>query len=338
MKTFLGENFLLSNDTAVELYHHYAKDMPIIDYHCHLSPQEIYENKRFRNLTEVWLYGDHYKWRLMRANGIDEQYITGQASDSERFLAWARTVPLTMGNPVYLWSHLELQRYFGVRELINEQTASVIWQKVNHQLQEDRFGARDLIQKFNVKVVCTTDDPTDSLEYHLQIKEIKDFETAVLPSFRPDKGLEINRSTFVPWVHKLSQVSGRQVGNYDEFLEAIEKRAQFFHSVGGRVSDHALDFVPYAQTTKEETADIFQKALSGQSVTSDEENKYKTYTLLFFGGIYAKLGWVMQFHINASRNNNTAMFAKLGPDTGFDSINDSSVSYPLVRLLDHLER
>ncbi|WP_218033905.1 glucuronate isomerase [Paenibacillus koleovorans] len=336
----MDENFLLNNETAITLYHDYAKAMPIIDYHCHLSPQEIFENKSFKNITEAWLYGDHYKWRAMRANGAEEQYVTGGegASDYDRFLAYAKTVPNTIGNPLYHWSHLELQRFFGVYDLINENNAPLIWDKVNAQLSAGGFSARDLIAKSNVKVVCTTDDPTDSLEYHIQIKDIPDFDCKVLPSFRPDKGLEINRNGFVQWVQKLAQVSGQSIGNYDDLLAALESRIHFFHSVGGRVSDHALDYVAYADTTKEEAAAIFAKALGGASVSLEEEMKYKTYTLTFMGKLYAKLGWAMQLHISAHRNNNSRMFGKLGPDTGYDSINDTNIAGPLAKLLDGLDR
>jgi glucuronate isomerase len=339
MKKFLDENFLLSNETAVRLYHDYAKQMPIIDYHCHLSPQEIYENKTFKNLTEAWLYGDHYKWRAMRANGAEEKYVTGGegTSDYDRFLAWTKAVPNTIGNPLYHWSHLELQRFFGVHDLLNEKNAPAIWEKVNAQLSGEGFGARDLIKKSNVKVICTTDDPTDTLEYHIKIKELKDFDVAVLPSFRPDKGLEINKNGFIQWVRKLEQVSEKTISNYDQLLTSLESRVRFFHSIGGRVSDHALDYVAYAETTKQEAAAIFAKALQGSTVSLEEEKKYKTYTLVFLGKLYAELGWAMQFHINAHRNNNTRLLAKLGPDTGFDSINDSAVAQPIVRLLDALD-
>jgi glucuronate isomerase len=338
MRKFLDDNFLLKNDTAVKLFNEYAKQMPIIDYHCHLSPQEIYENKTFKNLTEAWLYGDHYKWRVMRANGAEEKYVTGGegASDYDRFLAWARTVPNTIGNPLYHWSHLELQRFFGVYDLINENNAPAIWEKVNAQLNGEGFGARDLIKKSNVRVVCTTDDPTDSLEYHIKIKQLKDFDVKVLPSFRPDKALEINRSTFLPWVQKLEEAAGRKLSSYDELLTALDSRVRFFHSVGGRVSDHALDYVAYAETTKEEAAVIFSKALKGSAVSLEEEKKYKTYTLTFLGKLYAELGWAMQFHISAHRNNNSRMFGKLGPDTGYDSTNDTEIAGPLVKLLDGL--
>lgn len=338
MKKFMDENFLLNNETAVNLYHTFAKDMPIIDYHCHLSPQEIYENKSFKNITEAWLYGDHYKWRVMRANGVEEKYITGDASDYDKFLAWAKTVPMTIGNPLYHWTHLELQRYFGVYELLNEETAPEIWEKVNAQLTSGEFGARDFITKSKVEVVCTTDDPIDSLEYHLKIKDDQEFNVKVLPSFRPDKGLEINRDGFVEWVGKLADVSEINIGNYAELLQAFSSRIEFFHSVGGRVSDHALDTVVYEEATEEEVAAIFNKALNGEKVSFEEEKKYKSYTLTYIGKEYARLGWVMQFHMHALRNNNERMFKQLGPDTGFDSINDGQIAKPLSQILNSLVR
>ena len=340
MKSFMDENFVLKTETAVRLYHDYAKKMPIIDYHCHLSPQEIYENKSYENLTQVWLYGDHYKWRAMRSNGAEERFITGGegVSDYDRFLSFARTVPQTIGNPLYHWSHLELQRYFGIQDLINEKNAPLIWEKANAQLRAGGLSARDLITKSDVRVICTTDDPIDSLEYHVKIRDITDFDCKVLPSFRPDKGLEINRTGYLQWVGKLSEVAGRAIASYDDLLVALQSRVHFFHQVGCRVSDHALDYVAYADTTKEAVAAIFAKALKGEAVSLDEEKQYKTYTLVFLGKLYAELGWGMQFHINAHRNNNGRRFQELGPDTGFDSINDSHISGPLVRLLDALDR
>lgn len=339
MKTFMDDNFLLSNETAIRLYHDFAKDMPIIDYHCHLSPQQIYENTCFTNLTEAWLYGDHYKWRAMRANGVEERYVTGgeNVTDYERFEAWAKTVPQTIGNPLYQWSHLELRRYFDVYELINEKNAPAIWEQVNAKLAEGSYKARDLIKMSGVEVICTTDDPVDSLEYHIAIKQLEDFNVQVLPSFRPDKALEINRAPFREWVGKLSAAASRTIDNYDALLEALEARVKFFDEVGCKVSDHALDFVAYAETTRAEAAAIFAKALNGEKVSLEEEKQYKTYTLLFLGRLYAERGWAMQFHINAARNNSSRMVGKLGPDTGFDSINDSAVAYPLVKLLDALD-
>jgi glucuronate isomerase len=333
----MDENFLLSNVTAINLYHNYAKDMPIIDYHCHLNPKEILENKKFKNITEAWLYGDHYKWRAMRANGIDEKYITGDADDYEKFMAWAKTMPMAIGNPLYHWTHLELQRYFGIYEVLNEKTAPAIWEKANKLISGEGFGARDLIIKSNVKALCTTDDPIDSLEYHLKLKEDKGFDVKVLPALRPDKGLQINKDTFIPWVEKLAKVSEKNIQSYDEFLEALEARVRFFNEVGCRISDHGLDSMTYMEASKEEVCDIFARALKGQNFSKKEESQYRTYTLLFLGKLYSELGWTMQLHMGALRNNNTKMFRKIGADTGFDSINDEELAYSLSRLLDSLE-
>ncbi|OMF83605.1 glucuronate isomerase [Paenibacillus glucanolyticus] len=340
MRAFMDEHFLLHNETARALYHDYAKDMPIIDYHCHLSPQMIYDNHRFENLTESWINGDHYKWRAMRAGGVEEAYITGAqgVKDYDRFLAWSRTVPMTIGNPLYHWSHLELQRLFGIHDMINETNAPRIWEAANKRLLEPDFTTRGLITGSQVKVVCTTDDPVDTLEYHIKLAEEENTGFQMLPSFRPDKGLEINRETFVPWVRLLAERSGMEIEDYSAFLAALEQRAEFFHSVGGRVSDHALDYVPYHEVTESDASEIFLKALKGHGVSRAEEEQFKTYTLLHLGRIYSRLGWVMQFHINAHRNNNTRMFRELGPDTGYDSIHDSLIAVPLVKLLDRLDQ
>ncbi|MDM5200892.1 glucuronate isomerase [Fictibacillus enclensis] len=337
MAKFMDENFLLKNDIAVTLYHDYASEMPIIDYHCHLSPKEIYENKTFKNITEAWLSGDHYKWRVMRENGISEEYVTGDAPDYEKFLAWSKTVPMAIGNPLYNWTHLELQRFFGIYDILNEKSAPQIWEKTNELLSSGSFGARDLIVKSNVKVICTTDDPTDSLEYHALLKDDADFPVSVLPGFRPDKGLEINRDTYLPWVEKLAESAERSIENYDEFLEALESRVRFFHSLGGRVSDHAIDSMGFEKASKEEVAQIFTNRLSGGTVSPQDETKYKSYTLRFLGELYAELDWAMQFHINALRNNNSRMFKTIGPDTGYDSMNDEGIAKPLVQLLDSLD-
>ncbi|MEH6966667.1 glucuronate isomerase [Priestia megaterium] len=337
MKKFMDDNFLLTNETAAHLYNTYAKDMPIIDYHCHLNPQEIYENKQFKTLTNVWLDGDHYKWRLMRANGIEEEQITGSASDYEKFLAWAKTVPMTIGNPLYHWTHLELKRFFDIDEILNEHTAPFIWEKANEKLRSGKFGARDLITRSNVKVICTTDDPTDSLEYHMKLRDLQEFETQVLPSFRPDKGLEINQEGFKNWIAKLQDCSHHFIHTYDDLLKALESRARFFHYMGGRLSDHALNKMVYTKTSKEEVSEIFLKALKGEGVSTEEESKYKSYTLIFLGNLYNELGWAMQFHLHALRNNNTKMFHQLGPDTGYDSMYDGQVAEPLVQLLDQMD-
>jgi len=337
MKNFMDENFLLTNDTAVTLYHQYARNMPIYDFHCHLSPKEIYENKRFKNITEIWLYGDHYKWRLMRANGIDEKYITGNADDYDKFMAYAKTIPMAIGNPVYHWTHLELQRYFGIYDLLNEKTAKSIWERANEVINHDDFNVRNIIKKSNVKIIITTDDPTDSLEYHIKLKEQNEFDVKVLPAFRPDKGLGIEKEDFIPWLKKLEEVTGKEINNYDDFLQALEKRIEFFHTVGCRISDHALDYVFYQKSSKQEVEKIFKKALMRQHLTKEEIDSFKTYTLIFLGKKYAELKWVMQLHIGAMRNNNTKMYKILGPDTGYDSISDFTIAYPLAKLLDALE-
>ncbi|HEY5583112.1 MAG TPA: glucuronate isomerase [Ruminiclostridium sp.] len=338
MKKFMGEKFLLLNATGKDLYHNFAENMPIIDYHCHLSPKEIYENKEFKNITEAWLYGDHYKWRVMRSNGVDEKFVTGDGSDYDKFISFAKTTPKLIGNPLYHWVHLELKRFFGVDEVLNEKTAPNIWEKVNKQLIGEGFTARDLIVKSKVKAICTTDDPVDTLEYHKKIKELKNFDVKVLPTFRPDKGVEIAKEFFLPWLEKLSSVYGETIINYRQFLRVLEGRANFFNEVGCRLSDHALDTVPYAEAMLDEVEGIFTKALERVPLSFEEVEKYRTYTLKFLFGLYEKMGWSMQLHMNAMRNNNTIMFNKLGADVGYDSINDSSIAYPLSRLLDSVER
>jgi len=339
VKKFMDEHFLLQNEVAQRLYHEHAAGQPIIDYHCHLNPQEISEDKRFGNLAEIWLYGDHYKWRAMRANGIEETLVTGGpgVDDYDRFLAWAKTVPATIGNPLYHWSHLELRRYFGIEEPINEKNAPAIWEKANAVLRSEAFSVRSLIRDQRVRVICTTDDPTDTLEYHEGIKDIPGFDCRVLPSFRPDKGLEIRRDTFVPWVRKLGQTSGTNVETYEGFLAALDSRIDLFDKVGCKVSDHALDRVLYAETNLAEVSGIYARALKGDALTLEEESKYKTYTLLHLGERYSKLGWAMQLHIHASRNNNSRAFSRMGPDTGFDSIHDGDLAYPLSKLLDGID-
>jgi len=338
LKKFMDENFLLSNPTAIELYHNYAKDMPIIDYHCHVNPKEIYENKKFNNITEAWLYGDHYKWRAMRSNGIDEKYITGDGSDYEKFLAWSKTIPMAIGNPLYHWTHLELQRFFGIYDALDEDTAPLIWEKANKLISGEGFKVRDLITKSNVEYLCTTDDPIDTLEYHIKLKEDKSFNVKVLPTFRPDKGMEINADGFISWVKSLEKISGNHINDYDEFLQALETRIKYFHSVGCRIADHGINnTVVYAEVSREEAAAIFKKVLEGKTISIEEEKKYKTYTFRFVAKHYYDLGWTMQVHIAALRNNNTNMKEKLGADIGFDSIDDLSIAYPLSRLLDSLE-
>ncbi|MFC5651830.1 glucuronate isomerase [Paenibacillus solisilvae] len=340
MKAFMDDTFMLDSETAVQLYNNYAKGMPIIDYHCHLSPQEIWEDKRFANLAEVWLYGDHYKWRAMRANGVEERFVTGAAgvTDYDRFLAWCETVPYTLGNPLYHWSHMELRHIFGITARIGAETAPQIWEAANARLAEESFTVRGLIRSAGVETVCTTDDPADSLEYHLKLKQVDDLGFRVLPSFRPDKALGLTRGTFLPWLQRMGDACGYAITDYAALLRGLEDRVRFFHEAGTRVSDHALDEVPYAEATQEEAAAIFAKALRGEAVSRHEEWQYQTYTLLVLGRLYAQRGWAMQLHINAHRNNNTRMEALLGPDTGYDSINDNPVAGPLVKLLNALEQ
>lgn len=340
MNKFMDENFLLNNDTAIELYHNYAESIPIYDYHCHLNPKEIWENKKYKNITEVWLSGDHYKWRVMRAYGIDEKYITGDADDYDKFKAWAETMPYCLGNPLYHWTHLELQRFFGITDLLNAENATSIWERANAMLQGEGFGARDLIKKSNVKMICTTDDPIDSLKYHKlisseyhNIKQENKMTTKVLPTFRPDKAVNIDLDTFLIWIKQLSEVYKNEIKTYDDLLIALEERIKYFHDNGCRLSDHGFEYIPFENATKEEVNQIFIKALSGQKITKREIDQYKTNLMQFFAKRFAQLDWTMQFHIGASRNNNTKMFKKLGADTGYDASSDYQIAEPLSKLL-----
>lgn len=336
MKSFMGENFLLNNETAVKLYNGFAKDMPIIDYHCHISPKEIAENKKYRNITEIWLGGDHYKWRAMRANGVEEKYITGASDDKEKFLKWAETMPYCIGNPLYPWTHLELKRFFGIEKVLSPETAEEIWEKCNKMLQTDEFSVRNLIKRSNVKVICTTDDPVDSLEYHAAITADKTFDVRVLPAFRPDKGINIDKDGFSGWVKRLSEASGIEIKSLSDFKNALKQRLEFFHDMGCRVSDHALDPVVCEEGTEHEAAAVFQKALDGKQLSVEEIKKYKTYVMLFLAEQYVRLGWTMQLHLGCMRNNNRQMFKQLGPDTGFDAIGDSLFAESLAKLLNKM--
>lgn len=338
MKEFMDDNFLLHTEAARKLYFDYAQKMPIFDYHCHLQPREIWENKPYENITQVWLYGDHYKWRMMRAVGIDEAYITGGASDYDKFLAYARTMPYLIGNPLYHWTHLELRRFFGVTELLNERNAEAIWNKVNTQLRSEGFRPRDFIEKSNVRIVCTTDDPIDDLQYHKQLAAVNDFSCRVLPTFRPDKAVDITKEGFAEYIRALGQAASVEIASFAALRDALCKRIAYFHDTGCRVADHALMRVPYADADETELDAILQKALSGGKVTAEEEEKYKTAVLQCCAREYAKRGWGMQLHLNSIRNNNTRMFEKLGPDTGYDSILDWSSTEGLSRLFDSLEK
>lgn len=336
MKTFITDDFLLYNETAKELYHNTAKDLPIIDYHNHLKQEEILQDKNFADIADIWLGGDHYKWRAMRANGVHEDYITGNKSGYEKFMKWAETVPNTFGNPLYHWTHLELLRYFDIDELLDEKSAPAIWEETNEKLQTPDLSVRSLLKKDKVEFVGTTDDPTDSLEHHIALKK-EGFDITVSPSFRPDKGLFIEREDFLPWVEKLSEVTDSSIDNYDAFLAAFEKRVNYFDEHGCKSSDHGIDVMFYEDATKEEVEKIFAKRLHGESLTEVEMEKFKTYTLLFLGELYAEKGWAMQLHLGALRNNNKRMFKLLGPDTGFDSIGDLLIANKVANFLGALE-
>ncbi|WP_440894735.1 glucuronate isomerase [Amphibacillus sp. Q70] len=337
METFITDDFLLYNDTAKELFHNTAKDLPIIDYHNHLLQDEILHDKTYHNIAEIWLGGDHYKWRAMRANGVNEQYITGNKSDYEKFIAWSKTVPKTLGNPLYHWTHLELLRYFDIDVLLDEKSALAIWEETNKKLATPAFSVRSLLKNQKVEFVGTTDDPTDDLNSHIALAE-EGFYSYVSPSFRPDKGLYIEREDFLPWINKLAEVTSSDIETYDQFLAAFEKRVDYFDERGCRSSDHGIDVMFYQPATQAEVADIFQKRLMGKALSSEEIEKFKTYTLIVLGEMYADKGWVMQLHLGALRNNNQKMLRKLGPDTGFDSIGDVLIADKLAGFLDSLEK
>lgn len=338
MKVFMNEDFLLDTQTAAKLYHEFAEDMPIFDYHCHISPKEIAENKKYLNITELWLGGDHYKWRTMRMNGVDEKYITGDGDDKEKFLKWAETLQNCMGNPLYHWTHLELRRYFGIQELLSSKTAESIWERCNAMLQQEDFTAKNLIRRSNVKVVCTTDDPVDSLEYHKTLAEDKTFDVKVLPAFRPDKSINIEKDGFIPWLLILEKITDTKITTFQDLKNALISRLEFFHQAGCRISDHALDPLIFQEGTEEEASIILKKALEGEALTAGEIAVYKTQVLIFLGRQYRRLGWVMQLHIGTLRNTNSRMLQKLGPDTGFDSIGDWTFASELASLLDSLDK
>jgi len=336
IRTFLTEDFLLHNDVARELYHDHARHEPIFDYHTHLPPDQIVSNKVFRNLYEAWLGGDHYKWRAMRSNGVSEKYCTGDASDWEKFLAYARTVPHTLRNPLYHWTHLELKMYFGITDLLDESTAEKIWNKANEKLA--LMPVHELLRRSRAAVVCTTDDPTDSLEQHRKIRADGKLATRVYPTFRPDKSLTIDQpAAFNAWVDKLGQVSGVECRSLSSFLDALGKRHSFFHDAGCRLSDHGLNHVFADDCTESEAARIFADARTGKKVSLADANKFRSFMLLFVGELYAKRGWVMQLHLGALRNNNARLMRTLGPDTGFDSIGDWPQAEALARYLDRLD-
>ncbi|MBL7737058.1 MAG: glucuronate isomerase [Chitinophagaceae bacterium] len=338
MKRFLDENFLLYNKTAEYLYHEIAKPLPIIDYHCHLAPDQIAEDIRFGNLTQAWLAGDHYKWRAMRSNGVDESYCTGKRSDEEKFHQWAETVPYTLRNPLYHWTHLELQRYFDVYDTLNGKSAQKIYEDCSAKLQTPEYSVRGLMRKMNVKTACTTDDPVDSLEHHWKIKE-DGFEIKILPAFRPDKAMNVDDpATFNAYVAKLEEAADASVGSYADYLLALKKRHDFFASMGCSVSDHGLEQIYAEEFTEAEVGAAFSKIRSGKSLGREENLKLKSALLHQFALWDWEKGWVQQYHLGALRGNNARMLKLLGPDTGWDSIGDFSQARALSAFLDRLDK
>ena len=347
MKEFMDKDFLLTTETAKKLYHEHAENMPIIDYHCHLQPKEIAEDKHFRNLAEAWLgagdrYGDHYKWRALRARGYEEDSISGnvagkslEESDYQKYMQFVESMPYFVGNPLYHWSHLELRRYFGINDIINKDNAKKIWDKANEKLKT--LSAREMLYKFNVDTVCTTDDPVDDLHWHKQMNADKTLKVKVRPAFRPDKAINVELDWFGDWVNQLAKVVGYKINSVDLLCKALAERIDFFHEMGSRLSDHALDVLCYAPATKEEVEAIFQKGLKNEPISIEEQDKYKGYILVFLGHEYTKHGWTQQYHIGALRNNSKSMLKKIGPDTGFDAIEDAVFMEKLSALLGRLD-
>ena len=338
MKKFMDEEFLLSTPTAQKLYHEYAEVMPIIDYHCHINPQEIYEDRQFENITQVWLGGDHYKWRQMRSNGVEERYITGDAPDREKFQKWAETLEMAIGNPLYHWSHLELKRYFGYEGYLNGDTAEEVWNLCNEKLASGKISARSLIKMSNVELICTTDDPADTLEWHKKIAADETFDVRVLPAWRPEKAMNMKKPDYLEYIGKLSQVSGVSVTSFAALIEALKVRMDYFAQVGCTVSDHSLDYVMYAPATEEEVETIFAKRLSGVMVTREEEKKFETAFMVAMGREYHKKNWVMQLHYGVKRDNNGKIYGELGPDAGIDCINNFAPSSEMADFLNELAK
>lgn len=336
MNGFMDKDYLLSTETAKRLYHNYAAKMPIIDYHCHIDPKQIYEDHKFKNITEAWLGGDHYKWRAIRTNGVSEDKITGKADDREKFQEFAKMLGRAIGNPLYPWTHLELQRYFDYHGALSERTADEVWKLCNEKLSQDDFSVRNIIRRSNVTVICSTDDPADTLKYHKLIKEDKSFETKVLPAWRPDKAMNINAPTFGEYLKLLSSVSGVNVTDFSSLCEALKKRMDFFCEMGCVASDHSLSSMFFEPATGEELNKIIKKGVANETVTLHEIEQYHTALLLYCGREYAKRGWVMQLHIGVIRNANSDMFKKIGADGGFDCIAATNDPLPLTKLLDTL--
>ena len=337
MKCFMDKDFLLDTQTAKKLFHEYAKDMPICDYHCRLNPKEIYENKAPETITQLWLSGDHYKWRAMRSCGVEEKYCTGDASDREKFEKFAYALQYCIGNPLYHWAHIELQRYFGIDTPLNAKTANDIYDRANNAIKNGDFRPQSLITKSNVKYVCTTDDPVDDLMYHKLLKEVDGFDCNVLPSFRPDRALNAHLDGFADYIDTLADVSGVKINSFRDVITALLKRVDYFHEAGCRISDQAFDYVPFAIADDDEIEAIFARAMNGEKISMQDADKYRTPILLALGEKYHELGWAMEIHIGAMRNNSTRMFKSLGADTGFDSVGDAEIAQPLSRFLDALD-
>lgn len=336
MKPFLDENFLLQSRTAEELYHDFAKDLPIIDYHNHLPPNEVAENKQFSNITEIWLHGDHYKWRAMRANGIDEKYITGSATDQEKFKKWAETVPYTLRNPLYHWTHLELQRYFGIQDLLSAENADAVYDKASTELRNPDKSVHGLLEQMRVETICTTDDPIDSLEYH-QAYAKNPASFSMFPAFRPDKAMSPeNKEAFNQYVDKLGIVIDQDIQSFQQYIDALKSRHDYFAENGCCVSDHGLSHLYAEEYTESEISSIFLKVRSGSNLNLEEINKFKSALLIYFAEWDHEKNWVQQFHVGAFRNTNSGALKKLGPDTGFDSIGDYSQGLGLVKFLGKL--
>jgi len=336
MQTFMGKDFLLSNETARVLYHQHAAKMPIIDYHCHINPQEIMENRKFENITQAWLGGDHYKWRLMRTMGVPEEFVTGNAPDREKFQKFCEAMPYCVGSPVYHWCHLELQRYFDCDLVLNSENAQAIWDITSAMFKQDSHSVRGLIASSRVEAIGTTDDPADTLEHHKALRDDPTNTVTVVPTMRPDKAMNIDKPGFVEYIAKLADVCGTKIGNVAELKAALLGRIIFFNEMGCRASDHGLDYVTYRLADTDTIENIFKKGLSGTEVTVEEAEIFKTDMMLFFGCEFAKLGWVMQLHYGAQRNCNGAMFARLGPDTGFDAISVRNNGEAIVGFLSAL--
>lgn len=337
MKDFIHKNFLLQNDTAKMLYHEHAENLPIIDYHCHLNPEMIAQDYQFRSITELWLGGDHYKWRAMRANGIDEKYITGtESSDWEKFKKWAETIPYTLRNPLYHWTHLELRTAFDISETLNPSSARRIYEQCNQLLQTPAFSARGLMKKYHVELVCTTDDPTDTLAYHQTITK-SNFDIKVLPTWRPDRAMNISTApAYQAYIEKLSEASGISITNFDDLIQALKVRHQYFSQNGCKLADHGMGKIPCAEYTHSEIVAIFRKLYEGIEPTEEEKQKYQTAMLLILSEMNAEAGWTQQYHYGPLRNTNSKMMAQLGPDTGFDTIGDFQCAEALVKIFDRL--